>query len=520
MDTLEHVVLGNSLRIQTFDNPLLSVDEQGQLRINLHRLDAANLPRSVPQLWLTPGEIIAMVDYFTEKNWDMVLDLPRCPSYEDSVRLGRDLIRRPPFAHEERALYQAYQNLAADDVKPKDIARIFSITSANYIPFSKTLNSYAQLLMLFLRVKDYGEMLNRNQTHFTPWAVRCYILGHHQALQYARFSWYLRQLSEDRHFLPPDALCADLGERLQAPGCDFSPQSLRQRAQQFHALSLGIECYTFHYYSDHFATGHMSQVGNLRKALPERFGVWGGILANNMHDEINRVGALTTRPYDPTPNPQEPPLPARGDGAFNSCLNAYNKDACIAGMQHSLADIEQALSTGRIAEQTCYGGLEHLADVDYQYRQHQPLFIMREERIYQRGHLDKIRLLSPADYQRMLADPGAYGYQQLKTKWQAFKLVAKLRLLPFLYKGKVQAISEEYRHEIEADEAARNPGREPVPAPPCPLRRQQPVAVHASRPQEPRPLHLGANSLFAPANQQSETSSTEKNAETGLLASL
>ncbi len=496
MDTFEHLALGNSLTINTYGNPFLPVDDSGQVAINMQRFGEDGLPRSVAGLSLQPGEIIALAgDYFTDKNWDMKLYLPECRSFKSIEELGRYLIQRHPHEHEENALYMAYQNLASDEVKPEDIQRIFSIVSTDYIPFSKTLNGYMQNLMLYLRVKDYGEMLDRNQTHFTPWAVRCYILGHHMALQYARFSWFLNQLSENHLMQPPDALCEALSNQLiKGDGC--SPEDLRRLAHQYHALSLGIECFSFHYYTDHFAAGHMSQMGDLRKALPQKFKLWGSILTNNIHNELNRVGAFTKRPYDPTPNPEEPPVTAHGDGSFENCLNAFNKEACINGMQHSLSDIDRALKTGKMRRQTKFGGLEHLPDVDYQYRQHQPLLLMQEGIIYRRKHPSKIKRIKPSDYEAMQANPLAHGYVELKTKWQAFKLVAKLRLLPFAYEGRVATVSEAYRQATEEDEAQRNPKRQPVPAPPC---EDQPLFDERS-PKKARKNSLRANRFFEPAD--------------------
>lgn len=178
MDTNEHTELGNALRIKTYDNPYLRHDEKGVLQVCLQRFGRDNLPELMP-LELTTGEIIAMAgDYFTEKNWNMRLNLPPGEAFRSPEDLGKYLINSPIAPDEEQALITAYNNLASTDVSRKQIDLIYKINNANYIPFSSTLNFYAQQLMFSLRVKNYGEMLYRNQTHFTPWSVRVLSLIH------------------------------------------------------------------------------------------------------------------------------------------------------------------------------------------------------------------------------------------------------------------------------------------------------------------------------------------------------
>ncbi|PUT40146.1 type IV secretion protein Dot, partial [Legionella taurinensis] len=145
---------------------------------------------------------------------------------------------------------------------------------ANYVPFSPTLNFYAQQLMYYFRVKDYGEMLVRNQTHFTPWSIRVYILGHAIALRYARLSYELKQLATDRNYQSDNPDLITLKNSLQNKNETLSSNTLLDLANRYHAQAYSIELFTFHYYSDHFATGHMSMIGDLRVVLKERFGVW------------------------------------------------------------------------------------------------------------------------------------------------------------------------------------------------------------------------------------------------------
>ncbi|HAT7747358.1 TPA: Dot/Icm T4SS effector CegC1 [Legionella pneumophila] len=468
MNTTEHTELGNGLLMDKIEgNPYLRIDEFGVLHLRLQRFGENNLPEPM-ELEMSAGEIIAMAgDYFTQANWTMDLDLPKCELFNSPAELGKHLIRKPIDPKEENALITAYNNLAAPDVTRKEIDRIYSINNANYVPFSPTLNFYAQQLMYYFRVKDYGEMLVRNQTHFTPWSIRVYILGHAIALRYAHLSYELKQLATDRNYQSDNPDLSTLKTSLQNKNETLSSNTLLDLANRYHAQAYSIELFTFHYYSDHFATGHMSMIGDLRVVLKERFGVWGNILANNLHDEVNRVGVYTVRPYDPTPNTTEAPSRARGDGKFDTCLNQFNRLACLNGMTASLKDINQVLSGSVIPEQKDFGGLVHMPDVDFNSRQHQPLLVLSKGKVYYRNNLSQIHIISPSEYEALRENPEKHGYKELTSKWAAFKLVTKLRLFPYLYDGSVMPVSDEKLAEIIADEKRRNPQRAPIPTPSC-----------------------------------------------------
>lgn len=470
MDTLEHTELGDGLRIdpiEVAENPYIRIDEKGVVHLRLQRFGEDNLPEPM-SLEMSLGEIIAMAgDFFTQANWTMDLDLPDCDRFRSSIDLGRYLIRQPVTQKEESALITAYNNLAAPDVSRKQIDRIYTIAKAHYIPFSPTLNFYAQQLMYYLRVKNYGEMITRNQTHFTPWSVRVYILGHTIALRYARLAFELKQLAADSNYQSdnPDLLAVKnsfvKNQEL------LSDKALIDLAHRYQAQAYSMELFTFHYYSDHFATGHMSMIGDLRVILTERFGVWGSILANNIHDEINRIGVYTLRPYDPTPDSVSAPIRSRGDGKFDTCLNHFNKQACHDGMTSSLKDINRVISGGEIPAQKKFGGLEYMPDVDFNSRQHRPLLILSDNKVYYRTNLSKIQVLSPTEYEILRANPQDYGYTELTSKWGAFKLVSKLRLFPYIYSGEVIPVSDEQLAEIKLDEHQRSPQRMPIPDPSC-----------------------------------------------------
>lgn len=468
MDTIEHTELGDALRIANINaNPYLRVDESGVLHLRLQRFGDNNLPEPM-DLELSAGEVIAMAgDYFTQADWTLHLKLPKCERFESSVELGKRLINSPVTQEEASALITAYNNLAAPDVTRTKINRIYTINSANYIPFSSTLNSYAQQIMLLIRVKNYGEMIIRNQTHFTPWSIKVYVLGHTIALRYARLSHELMKLAQDSNYQSDNsdllALKTHFAKQNQIP----TKESLIELAHRYQAQAYSIELFTFHYFSDHFATGHMSVVGILRVTLQERFGTWGSILANNLHDEVNRIGLYTHKPYDPSPDATDAPTRSRGDGKFNSCLNQFNRTECIAGMNASLNDINNVLNGSEIPVQNKFGGLEHMPDVDFKTRQHQPLLVLSKKKIYYRTDPSEINIISPSEYEALRVNPEEHGYTELTSKWEAFKLVAKLRLFPYAYNGTVLPVSSEKMAQILLDEQQRSPQRQPIPDPLC-----------------------------------------------------
>ncbi|VEG91602.1 type IV secretion protein Dot [Legionella spiritensis] len=470
MNTLEHTEVGNHLRIDLSEhnNPYLYYGEQGEIRVRLMRFDQT-LPEPM-DIELSTGEIVAMAgDYYTSYQWDMKLNLPPCHDFDSTEALGRHLIRQPVLPEEQNALMDAYNNLAAPDVRRKDIDKIYTISQASYIPFSTTLNDYTRQLMIYLRVKNYGELLNRNQTHFTPWSVRVYTLGHHLALNATRIAYELYQLAENGDYQPQHEEIRGIWKQLECAHSPLTSEIIRDLAHRYHALAVGIECFTFHYFSDHFAAGHMAMMGDLRVLLPQRFGTtMGGILANNFHNELNRIGVNTKRIYDPTPDKNAPTTPATGDDDFDICRNYFNKKACIAGMQCSLQDLERVLNGEDIPEPQQYGGLEYLPDLDDNIRQPKPLFVPGDHgEIYVRNPLNRIPVISPSELDAIRANPKACGYKEVRNKLSAFKLVAQLRLLPFIFEGKEQPLTADERIRIEEDELQRNPHRKPLPTPPC-----------------------------------------------------
>lgn len=468
MDTREHTELGNALRLKGINkNPYIRTDENGVLYFRLQRLRDPQAPEPM-SLELSAGEIIAMAgDYFTQADWTMNLTLPHCEPFESPVRLGEYLINQTITQEEQSALLSAYNNLAAPDVTREQIELIYDINSSDYIPFSSTLNSYMQQLMLYFRVKNYGEMITRNQTHFTPWSIKAYVLGHSIALRYAQLACELKHYAYDENYSCDNPDFVQLQARFKEKKLRHSTETILDSANRYEALAYCMELFTFHYYSDHFATGHMSMIADLRVELQSRFGVLGSILANNLHDEVNRVGVFTNNPYSTKKDKQTAPIRSRGDGTFDTCLNKKNRRACIKGMTSSLADVQSVLQGGTLPNAQEFGGLNHLPDVDFDVRQHQPLLIYSNKKIYRREHPSQISIMSPKEYEDSRTDPTANGYVEVSNKWDAFVLVTKLRLFPYLYKGKVQPVSDEKQAKIEFEESQRRPLRKPIPPTRC-----------------------------------------------------
>ncbi len=518
MDTKEHTELGDALRFEGWDelksNPYVSFDEQGTMHLNLQGIAENGLPQHL-DLNLSAGQFIGMSgDYFGGKEVDLELPsqhdfIHNRQDYEtdyDCENLGKYLINQPITESEMQKLINSYQKLANPSVQKSDIDTIYTIDGANYIPFSSTLNSYVQQLMFALRVNNYDEILIRNLSHFAPWSVRVYILGHTIALKYARISYELKRLLEDEHYTSTNEEFNTLIAILKQSN-EFSKEKLQDLVYRYQALALGMELFCFHYYSDHFAAGHGALVGDLRAELPARFGLLGGVLVNSLHDELNRVTVYTRRPYDPTPDHTEPPVEAGGDGDFDSTKNYYNRLSCIAGMQESMADLHNVFLGHEIPQQSQYGGLERLPDIDVNYRQPQPLFLLGEDnKIYYRTDLSKIRVLAPSEFQETYRSPARHGYTELTNWFMALVLVIMLRVFSYFYEGQLQALTEDELHRIEFEEALLNPGRKPIPQPPVvdsgiqPVPDQQPVSLlHWKKPASRDTVMKGlsTNSLLA-----------------------
>jgi hypothetical protein len=475
MDTNEHTELGNLIRIKDWSvlegNPFINFDENDTLLLDLQGIDEQGFPVELEKLTRIPGGVLLGMsgDYFGGKEVDF--DLPTLAqfnqspeTYSNSISLGHFFTEDPVTDMQRVRLICSYDKLTKSS--HEEIETIYKINNANYIPFSSTLNFYMQQLMFALRVKNYGEMLNRNLSHFTPWSVRTYVIGHHLALRYAHLHYEFKKLSENKDYESKNEEFKILCKILQETSAIENHEFLLELAHRYQALALGMELFCFHYYSDHFAAGHGSFMGDLRSLLPERFGTFGSILVNNLHDEANRVTIYTYKPYDINANRNEQPVEAGGDGDFDNPDNAKNKQACLDGMHASLEDLHAVFRGENAPEQEKYAGLPHLPDVAPDSRQTGPLFILGNDNIiYYRTNLRKINILSPGQLDMVYEKPLENGYSKLTSKWTAFVLVVKLRLFSYFYQGKVVPLTAEQLRAIEKDERARNPDRIPIPTP-------------------------------------------------------
>jgi len=203
----------------------------------------------------------------------------------------------------------------------------------------------------------------------------------------------------------------------------------------------------------------------MRKDLADRFGVFGGILVNNMHNEDNFNSVACTNPFQPKVDAPyksaDKPFSmirqdnaAYGDGTYFNRENNENSNMLINGMDNSLGDIARLMSTGEMRQPQNYGGLTFLPDIDQCKRQTQPLLIQTKDgKIHFRSDLKNIKMLSPTEYQQTVADPGANGYEEL-TYFKSLVLVFKLRVLSLFYSAQVEPVDAKREREISADEAA------------------------------------------------------------------
>ncbi|KTD38687.1 hypothetical protein [Legionella oakridgensis] len=477
METYEHKAAGDQIRVEKVENPYLrgsddlSPSEKNKLFIKMMQtIDSIPVPLD---LELSAGDVIALAgDYYTLPGWGKQLQLP--PRHRNVVAENEQLFHEPVLPGENAAFHSAYSDLASPSVKKRDVDRIYAIEKRTYIPFFSSLNSLIQQLVYSWTVKDYGKKLNENEAHFAPWSARAYIVGHHTALQNAQLAFYCEQLANGSVRETDEQIPQALRDALQKSRLNPAAFKLQEQIKdnktlynelmhRYHALAIGQDLFAMHFYSDHYAGGHISRIGRLRQSMPEQFGVWGSILINNMHNEDNSDGVTVTDPFQPERHAPytsaDKPFRmirednvAYGDGTYLQRDNAENSNMLINGMDNSLGDIYLARTTGEIRRSQDYGGLAFLPEIDYSKRQTQPLLIQGQDgTVYVRSNLSQIRMLSPTEYQRTLQNPQDNDYEKL-TYWGAFKLVFKLRVLGFIYSPKIMAISPEREQEIQQDE--------------------------------------------------------------------
>ncbi|QDP72434.1 hypothetical protein FOG18_07610 [Legionella israelensis] len=486
METPEHKNAGDLIRIETFDNPYLegskslSEDEENVLKVTMMRkVDGVPVPLPTK---LTAGDIVALAgDYYTEAGWGFDLEIPE-ENYPDEQT--REIFHQKIENHEYRAFRKAYENLASPDVTAKAVERIYSIERNKYIP------SLLKQLIYAFTVKGYGNKLTNNEAHFSPWSVRAYIVGHTSALRMAKFAHVCKQMMfeepsisfEDQHI--KDKIEQIIRKINKDPAkYQFSneekygqPPNLNQEAvlkellARYHAMAVARDLFAMHFYSDHFAGGHLDRIGTLRQTLPKKFGTWGSVLINNMHNEDNTDSVSVTDPYQPDETKGKGQKgkdtftmirednQAYGDGTYFKRENNANADMLVNGMDNSLGDIARLMNTGKRPEPTNYGGLAFLPAIDLNKRQSQPLLIQgKDGQVYFRSEVSRIKILSPSEYRKLLEHPENNKDYKKLTKFKAFALVFKLRVISalsfgLLYSPKVEKLSPEQEKQIADDE--------------------------------------------------------------------
>lgn len=450
METKEHKEAGDQIRIETFGNPYLkgsenlSPDEKQTLKVRMmHKVDGIPMPLD---LQLSSGDIVALAgDYYTKAGWGLELQTPEGTD-------NKDVLTNPVSNTESRAFRAAYEDLASRKVKEADIQRIYAIENS-------PLPGVLQQAVYALLVPGYGEKLNNNEAHFSPWSLRAYIVGHRSALRMAHLAHLCQELAAGKIQENSDKLPAKLKANLEKIRNDKEnnykfagklPKDIYiELGHRYHAMAVARDLFAMHFYSDHFAAGHLSRMGMMRKNLPKDFGLWGGILVNNMHNEDNSVSITASNPFTPVISSQpkqddEPFVMIRednkvyGDGTYFQRQNNGNSDMLINGMDNSLGDIARLLHDGTMRQPENYGGLTFLPEIDLDKPQPQPLFIAQGKDIYYRKNVWSIKQLSPEDYANTMANPSAQkdDYEQL-TSFKAFLLVLKLRVGGLFFKPEI-----------------------------------------------------------------------------------
>ncbi|QRN04515.1 hypothetical protein GH742_11875 [Legionella sp. MW5194] len=472
METNEHKSAGNQIRIQTFGNPYLqgsknlSPDEKQVLKVQMMRkVDGIPMPLD---LQLSAGDIVALAgDYYTKAGWGLQLKIPQGTD-------NREVITDSVSNQEYQAFRRAYENLASPDVKKSTVDRIYAIENS-FLP------SVLQQAVYALVIPEYGNKLVNNEAHFSPWSLRAYIVGHRSALRMAKLAYQCRQLAEGQ--ITEEQLHSKLAENIRKirenkSKYGFAGKSdhdmIVELGQRYHAMAVARDLFAMHFYSDHFAAGHLSRMGRLRTLLPERFKLLslGSILVNNMHNEDNADSITATNPFTPViegkDKGSEEPFAmlhednkVYGDGTYFERSNDANSNMLVNGMDNSLGDIARLLHDGTMREQNNYGGLTFLPEIDSSKPQPQPLFIAKGDDIYYRKNPWIIKQLNPADYEKTINDPESQDDYGKLTAFQAFLLVLKLRVGGLIYSTQTiaakteapkPAIDEAPQHESQAAE--------------------------------------------------------------------
>ncbi|KTC80561.1 Dot/Icm secretion system substrate [Legionella cherrii] len=478
METNEHKNAGDQIRIQTLGNRYLkgsknlSPENTNNLRLKMmQEVDGIPVPL---EMKLSAGDIVALAgDYYTKAGWWEQLQIPAKTG--DGTQENERLLHTPVMQAETDAFKQAFDDLASPAVTKSAISRIFAIDGSRFIP------SLLKQLIYAVTVKEYGAKLASNEDHFAPWSLRGYIVGHQSALDMAETAYYCHQIAEGKMSKEDKKIPQEIRDRLakilQQIAIDpakykLVPESkegkltekelFTELGHRFHAMAVARDLFAMHFYSDHFAGGHLSRMGEMRKLLPKEFGVLGSILVNTMHNEDNKDSVAVTNSFQPLSREQDmikEDSQAYGDGTYFNHENDANANMLINGMDNSLGDIARLMKTGEKRESVEYGGLEFLPQINYKVSQPQPLLIQdpNDKKIYFRSDVKHIKMLSPNEYTETTKNPSLHGYQEL-TPTKAFWLVVKLWLFPFYYSPQVELSKKEQAkiRDVEQENESEN----------------------------------------------------------------
>ncbi len=440
METIEHTDAGNQIMFGTStDNPYLSggrytnSNNLQPLKLNLMRLDDG-LP-SPSQLELTAGQVVALAgDYYTHPGWGNVLQLPnitgaKCP-YQQSAEIDVSSI-------ESNAFEQSYQALSL--ARMKDIEKIYQLEK-DYEQNPTAMKQYLNQLRLQKIIPQYLSALKNNTAHFSPWSTRAYLVGHHRALHYARVANQLKRLA-DGHITLND-VNEEVGiiyHKIRKKSGNFKTCSRQAMLKEYHhryyTLAVSMDLSAMHYYSDHFASGHLSRLGLLRTEMAKQFGLAGQLLVNSMHNEDNHLGVQVThgerhafsRPFRHTLSV------AHGDGKYHKSSNDSNANNMLNGMTASLGEIYQvanATDDKQIHPKQYLAATTFLPRVDDKAVQYEPMFVLTPKgEIFYRKDLTKPQMISAKKYQRLLQAPEKFPHRYASLSlFDAWILVIKTRI--------------------------------------------------------------------------------------------
>lgn len=401
---------------------------------NMMRLNADGLPEPTG-ISMSAGEIVALSgDYFTEPGWGLELTLPQKTraSYSDAIEIE--------IADKEtEAFKKAYGAVVSPEVTTALIKKIYQIEN-DFEKNPSTFNQYISQVKYWWHVPHYFKSLNLNYAHFTPWSIRAYIVGHHQAIQQAKYAYELRQManatSDKQPTISPETLA--IIEKIKQtqpspPSAETLNELLLEYADRYQTLAVGMELAVQHYYSDSYASGHMSRLGIMRKLLNDKFGFFGQTLVNSMHNEENEFGVQVK--HDQLDNGFDLPeqmenTDAGGDGTFDDPSNNANANDLINGMSSSLGDLYETAINGANVTPDQYAGAEFLPYIDETVEQYQPMFVYspKDHQIYYRTDIAVAKRMSPEAYRQLEQAPDRFEDYQKLTTFKAFTLFLRLRV--------------------------------------------------------------------------------------------